>query len=107
MPKRLEAKIADLVLLEQEVHGDQRGFMVETFRGDLWPELGVGVEFIQHNQSRSVKDTLRGIHFQTAPGQAKLVRCPRGEIFDVAVDLRLESPTYGQWIAEEISAEGW
>ena len=71
--------------------------MVETYRRDAWAELGVEVEFVQHNHSRSAKGTLRGLHFQTEPGQAKLVRCPRGEIFDVAVDLRRDSPTFGQW----------
>ena len=71
--------------------------MVETYSRDAWAELGVDVEFVQHNHSRSSKGTLRGIHFQTEPGQAKLVRCPRGEILDVAVDLRRGSPTFGQW----------
>ena len=97
MPRRLETKIDGVVLLEPEVHGDERGFMVETYRRDTWAELGVDVEFVQHNHSRSARNTLRGLHFQTEPGQAKLVRCPRGSIFDVAVDLRRGSPTYGQW----------
>jgi dTDP-4-dehydrorhamnose 3,5-epimerase len=97
MPRRLETELEGLVLLEPEVHGDSRGFLVETFRAEAWAELGVDVSFVQHNQSRSAGGTLRGIHFQTSPGQAKLVRCPRGEIFDVAVDLRRDSPTFGRW----------
>ncbi len=97
MPRRLTTKLEGVVLLEPEVHGDERGFMVETFSRDAWAELGVDAEFVQHNHSRSSRGTLRGIHFQTEPGQAKLVRCPRGEILDVAVDLRRGSPTYGQW----------
>ena len=97
MPRRLETKLDGVVLLEPQVHGDERGFLVETFRRDKWAEVGIGVDFVQHNQSRSVRNTLRGLHFQTEPGQAKLVRCPRGKIFDVAVDLRRGSPTYGQW----------
>ena len=97
MPRRLETKLEGVVLLEPEVHGDARGFMVETFSRDVWADLGVNVEFVQHNHSRSVEGTLRGLHFQTEPGQAKLVRCARGRIFDVAVDLRRDSPTYGQW----------
>ena len=97
MLKRLETKLDGVVLLEPQVHGDERGFMVESFRRDLWAEHGVDVEFVQHNHSRSAKGTLRGLHFQTEPGQAKLVRCPRGRIFDVAVDLRTGSATYGQW----------
>jgi len=79
--------------------------MVETFRRDLWSELGIGVEFVQHNHSRSSRGTLRGIHFQTEPGQAKLVRCPRGRIFDVAVDLRRDSPTFGHWEGYELDDE--
>jgi dTDP-4-dehydrorhamnose 3,5-epimerase len=97
MPERLPTEIDGLVLLEPQVHGDARGFMVETYRRDAWAELGVDVELVQHNHSRSVRGTLRGLHFQTEPGQAKLVRCPRGRIFDVAVDLRRGSPTYGRW----------
>jgi dTDP-4-dehydrorhamnose 3,5-epimerase len=97
MLKRLETKLEGVVLLEPTVHGDDRGFMVETYRRDLWAEHGVGVEFVQHNHSRSAKGTLRGLHFQTEPGQAKLVRCPRGRVFDVAVDLRRDSPSFGQW----------
>jgi dTDP-4-dehydrorhamnose 3,5-epimerase len=97
MPRRLQTTLDGVVLLEPEVHGDQRGFMVETFSRDAWAELGVDVDFVQHNHSRSAKGTLRGLHFQTRPGQAKLVRCARGRIFDVAVDLRRGSPTYGRW----------
>jgi dTDP-4-dehydrorhamnose 3,5-epimerase len=105
MPRRLETKLDGVVLLEPQVHGDERGFMVETYRRDAWAELGVDVEFVQHNHSRSAQGTLRGIHFQTEPGQAKLVRCPRGRVFDVAVDLRRGSPTYGQWEGYELDDE--
>jgi dTDP-4-dehydrorhamnose 3,5-epimerase len=97
--ERLPTKLDGVVLVEPVVHGDERGFMVESFSRDAWHELGIDVEFVQHNHSRSRQGTLRGIHFQTEPGQAKLVRCPRGEILDVAVDLRRGSPTYGQWEA--------
>jgi dTDP-4-dehydrorhamnose 3,5-epimerase len=100
--RRLETAIDGLVLLEPQAYGDARGFLVETYRGDAWEELGVGFEFVQQNQSRSVKGTLRGFHFQTSPGQAKLVHCPRGSIFDVAVDLRRDSPTFGQWESHEL-----
>jgi dTDP-4-dehydrorhamnose 3,5-epimerase len=105
MPRRLDTKLDGVVLIEPQVHGDERGFLVETYRNDSWAELGVAVEFVQHNQSRSVQDTLRGLHFQTAPGQAKLVRCPRGTIFDVAVDLRRDSPTFGQWEGQVLDDE--
>ncbi len=99
MPERLPTKLDGVVLLEPAVHGDERGFMVETFSRDAWAEHGVEGPFVQHNHSRSARGTLRGIHFQTEPGQAKLVRCARGEILDVAVDLRRGSLTYGQWEA--------
>jgi len=94
--ERLPTKLDGVVLIEPVVHGDERGFMLESFSRERWRELGVEVGFVQHNHSRSRRGTLRGIHFQTEPGQAKLVRCARGEILDVAVDLRRGSPTYGQ-----------
>jgi dTDP-4-dehydrorhamnose 3,5-epimerase len=105
MPRRRETKLDGVVLIEPEVHGDARGFMVETYRRDTWAELGVDAEFVQQNHSRSGRGTLRGIHFQTTPGQAKLVRCPRGRIFDVAVDLRRDSPSFGQWEGHELDDE--
>lgn len=97
MAQRLATKLEGLVLIEPQVHGDERGFFVETYRQQAWAELGVEAEFVQHNHSRSGQGILRGLHFQTEPGQAKLLRCARGAIFDVAVDLRRDSPTYGQW----------
>jgi dTDP-4-dehydrorhamnose 3,5-epimerase len=100
--ERLETKLDGVVLIEPQVHGDERGFMVESFSRDAWRKLGVEVDFVQHNHSRSRRGTLRGIHFQTEPGQAKLVRCARGEILDVAVDLRRSSSTYGQWEAHRL-----
>jgi dTDP-4-dehydrorhamnose 3,5-epimerase len=100
--QRLETKLDGLALIEPVVHGDERGFMLESYSRDAWAGLGVEVEFVQHNHSRSSRGTLRGIHFQTQPGQAKLVRCARGEILDVAVDLRRNSPTYGQWEAHRL-----
>lgn len=97
MAKSLPTKLDGVVLVEPQVHGDERGFFVETYSKDAWMGLGVDVEFVQHNHSRSSHGTLRGLHFQTSPGQAKLLRCARGAILDVAVDLRKDSPTYGQW----------
>ncbi|HEV7482449.1 MAG TPA: dTDP-4-dehydrorhamnose 3,5-epimerase [Solirubrobacterales bacterium] len=105
MAQALPTKLDGVVLVEPQVHGDSRGFMLESFSRAAWAELGVGVEFVQHNHSRSSKGTLRGIHFQTEPGQAKLVRCPRGAILDVAVDLRRDSATYGQWEAHVLDDE--
>ena len=105
MPGQLPTKLEGVVLVAPTVHGDERGFMLESFRRDAWAELGVDADFVQHNHSRSAKGTLRGIHFQTEPGQAKLVRCARGRILDVAVDLRRGSPTFGQWEAHELDDE--
>lgn len=97
MARRLKTELEGLALIEPDVHGDERGFFVETFSRDSWREMGVDSDFVQHNHSRSVYGTLRGIHFQLEPGQAKLVRCTRGQIFDVAVDLRRDSATFGHW----------
>ena len=105
MARRIETRLDGLVLIEPAVHGDERGFLVETYRDDAWRELGVDVDFVQHNHSRSARGTLRGIHFQTDPGQAKLVRCARGRIFDVAVDLRAGSPSFGRWEGHELDDE--
>jgi dTDP-4-dehydrorhamnose 3,5-epimerase len=95
--QRLETRLDGLVLLEPTVHGDARGFFVETFRADVATQYGIPVDFVQDNHSRSRQGTLRGIHFQTHPGQGKLVRVARGVVWDVVVDLRRESPTFGQW----------
>lgn len=101
----LDTRLGGLVLLEGQTVADERGFLVETFRRESMRAVGIEVEFVQENQSRSLKGTLRGIHFQTSPGQAKLVRCARGRILDVAVDLRRESPTFAEWEAYELSDE--
>jgi dTDP-4-dehydrorhamnose 3,5-epimerase len=95
--RRLPTRLAGLALLAPRVHGDARGFFVETWRADGWADHGVPTEFVQDNQSRSRRGTLRGIHFQTQPGQGKLVRVARGRVLDVVVDLRRDSPTFGEW----------
>jgi dTDP-4-dehydrorhamnose 3,5-epimerase len=105
MADRGETKLDGVVLIEPVVHGDSRGFFVETFAREEWAALGVDAEFVQQNHSRSSRGTLRGLHFQTSPGQAKLLRCARGEILDVAVDLRRDSATYGQWEAHVLDDE--
>jgi len=98
----LPTSLDGVLLLEPAVHGDDRGFFVETFRANVWGELGIDVEFVQDNHSRSRRGTLRGMHFQTDPGQAKLVRCARGQILDVVVDLRRDSDTFGRWDGHEL-----
>jgi dTDP-4-dehydrorhamnose 3,5-epimerase len=91
------------VLIEGVLHGDARGFFTETYRRDAFAELGVDAEFVQDNHSRSTLGVLRGLHYQV--GQAKLVRCARGSILDVWVDLRRGSPTFGEWEAAELTDE--
>jgi dTDP-4-dehydrorhamnose 3,5-epimerase len=105
LAERIQTEIPDLVLVEASAHGDDRGFLVETFREEAWRTLGVDVDFVQENQSRSGGGILRGLHFQLRPGQAKLVRCSRGAIWDVAVDLRRDSPTYRRWEGVLLSDE--
>jgi len=102
---RIQTEIPDLVLLEATAHGDARGFLLESFRDDAWAEHGVEGPFVQENHSRSSKGILRGLHFQLRPGQAKLVRCVRGAIWDVAVDLRRDSPSYKRWEGVLLSDE--
>jgi dTDP-4-dehydrorhamnose 3,5-epimerase len=89
------------VLVEATVHGDERGFFQETYRRDRFAELGIADDFVQDNHSRSRRGIVRGLHFQ--PGMAKLVRCVRGSIFDVVVDIRRGSPAFGRWEAYELS----
>jgi dTDP-4-dehydrorhamnose 3,5-epimerase len=101
--ERLPTRLDGLVLLRPRVFGDERGFFQETYREDAWAEQGVTGPFVQDNHSRSLRGTLRGIHFQTHPGQGKLVRCARGRVWDVVVDLRRASPTFGEWEAVELS----
>jgi dTDP-4-dehydrorhamnose 3,5-epimerase len=95
--RTVPSTLAGVIQIEPAVHGDHRGFFAETFRADAWSQAGIDAAFVQDNHSRSCRGTLRGLHFQLSPGQAKLVRCARGAIFDVVVDLRRGSPTFGRW----------
>lgn len=99
--------ISDVVLIEPRVHGDYRGYFVETFRQDKFEEaIGYKVNFLQDNESKSTKGVLRGLHFQLAPfAQSKLVRVIEGEVLDVAVDIREGSPTFGQYVSAFLSGE--
>ena len=98
---------ASLIHIQPERHGDHRGFFAETYSRRQYAELGINVDFVQDNHSLSREvGTLRGLHFQAPPhAQAKLVRCGRGALFDVAVDIRRGSPTYGRWEGYELTAE--
>jgi dTDP-4-dehydrorhamnose 3,5-epimerase len=91
-----------VVLLEPRVVADERGFFIETFSRQRYAELGIDDQFVQDNQSRSVQGTIRGLHYQAHPGQAKLVRAAHGRIWDVVVDIRLSSPTFGEHEAFEL-----
>jgi len=103
----IKQSIADIVVIEPTVHGDSRGYFVETFRQDLFEQaLGFKVNFVQDNESKSSKGVLRGLHFQLAPhAQSKLVRVIEGCVLDVAVDIRVGSPSFGQHVAVELSAD--
>ena len=93
----IKTKLDGAIIIEPTVFGDQRGFFMETYRKTHYQEVGIGLEFVQDNHSRSSKGVLRGLHFQKTKPQGKLVRVVRGEVFDVAVDIREGSPTFGQW----------
>jgi len=105
--KVTETKLAGLKIIEPDCYGDYRGWFMETYNEKKYKDIGIDTIFVQDNHSMSVrKGTLRGLHFQNAPmGQAKLVRCTKGTVIDVAVDIRKGSPTYREWIAVELSAE--
>lgn len=98
-------KIEAVKLIEPKVFGDERGFFMETWNDRVFKDLVANKEFVQDNHSKSKKGILRGLHFQERNSQGKLVRVIQGEVFDVAVDLRSQSETYGQWIGEFLSAE--
>ena len=100
-----ETGIDGVVIVEPKRYGDERGYFSETYREDVFREAGLDYHFVQDNQSRSKKGVLRGLHFQKAHPQAKLVRVIEGEVFDVAVDLRAGSPTFGKWVGEVLTAE--
>ncbi|OOF67562.1 dTDP-4-dehydrorhamnose 3,5-epimerase [Rodentibacter caecimuris] len=103
--KVIDTKIPDVKLLEPQVFGDERGFFMETFRDEWFKKNVADRTFVQENHSKSVKGVLRGLHYQTENTQGKLVRVICGCVFDVAVDMRESSPTFGQWVGEILSAE--
>ena len=104
--KATRLAIPDVVLIEPKVFGDERGFFFESFNQKAFNEAtGTNHQFVQDNHSRSAKGVLRGLHYQIQQPQGKLVRVVRGAVFDVAVDIRKSSPTFGQWVAEELSED--
>jgi dTDP-4-dehydrorhamnose 3,5-epimerase len=103
--KLLETRLEGPKLIEPRVLGDERGFFCETYRRTMFSELGIHEEMVQDNHSRSGKGIVRGMHFQVGAGAAKLVRCARGALVDVVVDLRRGSPTFGEWEAFELTED--
>ena len=102
----IKTKLIDCVIIEPKIFGDERGFFLETFQAERYTKLaGITLPFVQDNHSRSSKGVLRGLHFQKTKPQGKLVRVVKGEVFDVAVDIRQGSPTFGQWEAVILSEE--
>lgn len=102
----IKTKIPDVMILEPAVYGDERGFFFESFNTQAFQqETGLKHQFVQDNHSRSAKNVLRGLHYQIKQPQGKLVRVVQGEVFDVAVDIRKSSSTFGQWVGEHLSAE--
>jgi dTDP-4-dehydrorhamnose 3,5-epimerase len=97
--------LPDVLVVEPQVFGDARGFFMETYHAEKFAALGLPTRWVQDNHSRSAKGILRGLHYQLQQTQGKLVRCVAGAIFDVAVDLRRSSPTFGQWAGVTLSAE--
>ena len=103
----IKTKLDGVVIIEPNVHGDHRGYFMETYSKRKYEELGITVDFVQDNMSFSAqKGTLRGLHWQNTPmAQSKLVSCTKGKVIDVAVDIRKGSPTYGEWVSVELSEE--
>ena len=102
----IKTKIPDVLIIEPQVFGDDRGFFLESFNEKVWQQVtGITKPFVQDNHSRSSKGVLRGLHYQIKQPQGKLVRCVVGEVFDVTVDLRRNSETFGQWVGDYLSAD--
>lgn len=101
----IKTSIDGVIIVEPAVYGDNRGYFMETYQKEDFFAGGIKVDFVQDNQSMSVKGVLRGLHFQKQFSQSKLVRCIKGEVFDVAVDLRKDSPTFGKWEGVILSSE--
>lgn len=100
----IPTKLPGVVIIQPQVFGDSRGYFMETYKKELFAAAGIDKEFVQDNESSSTKGVLRGLHFQKNHTQGKLVRVTEGEVFDVAVDVRPGSPTYGQWVGVTLSA---
>ncbi|MEX2367008.1 MAG: dTDP-4-dehydrorhamnose 3,5-epimerase [Pseudohongiellaceae bacterium] len=103
--KFIPSRLADVIIIEPEVHGDHRGFFMETWRAEAFARAGIDLDFVQDNHSKSKQGILRGLHYQLQQAQGKLIRVVAGEIYDVAVDIRKESPDFGKWVGVTLSAD--
>jgi len=103
--KIIKTPLPGVLVLEPKLHGDSRGFFLETYREDTLKEIGINEHFIQDNHSRSTRGILRGLHYQLTQPQGKLVRVARGAVYDVVVDVRYRSPTFGQWYGNTLDEE--
>ena len=101
----IRTQIPDVILIEPKVFSDERGFFLESYQKNRFADAGITMDFVQDNHSRSQRGTLRGLHYQIRQVQGKLVRVTAGEIFDVAVDIRKNSPTFGKWVGDYLSAD--
>jgi dTDP-4-dehydrorhamnose 3,5-epimerase len=101
----IETSLSNVVVIEPDIFGDERGFFLETFREEEFKKAGITGRFIQHNHSRSTKGVLRGLHYQLIQPQGKLIRVTSGKVYDVAVDIRTGSPTFGQWYGTTLDDE--
>lgn len=103
--KIIETTLPGVIVLEPKIHGDNRGFFLESYREDSLRQAGITEHFVQDNHSRSIRGVLRGLHYQLTQPQGKLVRVARGAVFDVAVDVRRDAPTFGQWCGATLDEE--
>jgi len=102
----IKTEIPEVIIIKPKIFSDNRGFFMETYKKSDFEKAGIDTDFIQDNHSKSIKGVLRGLHYQKEPfAQGKLVRCIKGKIFDVAVDIRKNSPTFGKWVGFELSEE--
>ena len=101
----INLSIPDVILVEPFIFNDDRGYFLETYHRDKFLSAGIACNFVQDNYAKSIKNTLRGLHYQEKYPQDKLVRCLKGKVFDVAVDIRKKSPYFGQWVGQELSEE--
>ena len=101
----INTQIPDVILIKPNLFKDNRGYLLESFHSEKFKKAGININFLQDNHVKSIKNTLRGLHFQVNYPQAKLLRCLIGKVFDVAVDIRKNSPSYGKWVGRELSEE--